>query len=211
MEKYTKYIQKIYILNLKTDELLINKLGYLVYDEYNFNSYLNILKLFKTNNFIKNNMDELEKTSYNIKIINNIYNKIGLLREFENIYNITPFELNFELKENIPINKLSNEKFTIYKKIFRSEKNQPINISELKAFYVQMFKNIVGGNIKIINKNIIKNEETRITRYEFDISLIKTYYEISIRKGNNHNYNYDLLKIFNIVKPNDYIKYSFIT
>jgi hypothetical protein len=35
------------------------------------------------------------------------------------------------------------------------------------------------------------------------------FYFLSIRKGDEHNYNYDLLKIFNIYKPNDYKKYCF--
>lgn len=58
---YEKYIEQIKILNLKPDELDIDKLGYLVYDEYNLNSYFNLLKLFKTDDYIDGKMDTQEK------------------------------------------------------------------------------------------------------------------------------------------------------
>ena len=85
---YEKYIERIMILNLKPDELDIDKLGYLVYDEYNLNSYFNLLKLFKTDDYIDEKMDDLNIKSYSVKIVNNVYNKIGLIRKFEKLFNI---------------------------------------------------------------------------------------------------------------------------
>ena len=56
---YEKYIERINILNLIPDEFDINNFGYLVYDEYNLNSYFNLLKLFKTNQYIDSKIDDL--------------------------------------------------------------------------------------------------------------------------------------------------------
>lgn len=205
---YEKYIEWIKILNLKSDELDIDKLGYLVYDEYNLNSYFNLLKLFKTNDYIDEKMDNLNIKSYSVKIVNNVYNKIALLRKFEKIFNIQPFDFDFKLDEN-DINKFTDSEFIKYKKIFRSEKKNPTKLNDLKIFYKQMIENITGNNLNIITQKRILVEDKKIRKYYIDEKNIQKFYFLSIRNGNEHNYNYDLLKIFNIDKPNDYKKYCF--
>jgi hypothetical protein len=211
IDGYEKYIERINILNLKPDELDIDNLGYLIYDEYNLNSYFNLLKLFKTYEYINDKMDDLNIKSYSVKIVNNVYNKIGLLRKFEKLFNIQPFDFNFKLDEN-DISKLTDSEFIKYKKIFRSEKKKPAKLNDLKIFYKQMIENITGNNLNIIIKD--KNKKVNgVKTYQYFINenLIKQFYFISVRNGEEHyyNYDYDLLKIFNIDKPNDYKKYCF--
>lgn len=207
---YEKYIERIKILNLKPDELDIDKFGYLVYDEYNLNSYFNLLKLFKTNDYIDEKMDDLNIKSYSVKMVNNVYNKIGLIRKFEKLFNIQPFNFDFKLENDEDINKLIDSEFIKYKKIFRSEKKKPAKLNDLKIFYKQMIENITGNNLDIIIKD--KNKKVngvKTYKYFTNINLIKQFYFLSIRNGDEHNYNYDLLKMFNINKPNDYKKYCF--
>jgi hypothetical protein len=207
---YEKYIEQIKILNLKPDELDIDKLGYLVYDEYNLNSYFNLLKLFKTDDYINDKMDDLNIKSYSVKMVNNVYNKIGLLRKFEKIFNIRPFDFDFILENDGDINKLTDSEFIKYKKIFRSEKKKPAKLNDFKIFYKQMIENITGNNLNIIIKD--KNKKVNgVKTYQYftNINLVKEFYFLSIRNGEEHNYNYDLLKMFNINKPIDYKKYCF--
>jgi hypothetical protein len=137
IEGYEKYVERINILSLKPDELDIDKFGYLVYDEYNLNSYFNLLKLFKTDEYINSKIDDLNISSYSVKMINNVHNKIYLLRKFEKLFNIQPFDFNFKLDDN-DISKLTDSEFIKYKKIFRSEKNKPTKLNDLKIFYKQM-------------------------------------------------------------------------
>ncbi len=206
---YEKYIERINILNIKQNELDIDNLGYLVYDEYNLNSYFNLLKLFKTDEYIDEKMDDLNIKSYSIKMVNNVYNKIGLLRKFEKIFNIQPFDFDFKLDEN-DICKFTDSEFIKYKKIFRSEKKKPAKLNDLKIFYKQMIENITGNNFDIIIKDKNKKiEDKRTIKYSINEDLINNFYYISMRNGEEHNYNYDLLKTFNINKPNDYNKYCF--
>ena len=95
------------------DELTLDKFGYLVMDEFEFKSYFNILKLFKTNEYIISNIDDLKKSSYENKILNNIHNKIFLLRQYEKIFNITPFDLNFNVEQyNIDSQENLSHKFS---------------------------------------------------------------------------------------------------
>jgi len=207
---YDKYIERINILNLKPDELDIDKLGYLVYDEYNLNSYFNLLKLFKTDDYIDEKIDDLNIKSYSVKIVNNVYNKIGLIRKFEKLFNIQPFDFDFILENDGDINKLTDCEFIKYKKIFRSEKKKPAKLNDLKIFYKQMIENITGNNLNVIIKDKNKKvDNKRTVKYCMNEILINNFYSLSIRNGEEHNYNYDLLKIFNIDKPNDYKKFCF--
>ncbi len=206
---YEKYIERINILNLKSDELDINKFGYLIYDEHDLNSYFNLLKLFKTNEFINSKIDDLNVKSYSVKIINNVYNKIFLLRNYEKLFNIQPFDFDFKFENNNDINKLTDSEFNKYKKIFRSDKKKPNKYNELRNFYKQMIENILGQHLNFFFSKKVKINSKVITKYYFNYDLINSFYDLSIRNTNDHNYNYDLLKIFNINKPFDYNNYCF--
>lgn len=153
---------------------------------------------------------DLNIKSYSVKMVNNVYNKIGLIRKFEKLFNIQPFDFDFILENEGDINKLTDSEFIKYKKIFRSEKKKPAKLNDFKIFYKQMIENITGNNLDIIIKD--KNKKVNgVKTYQYftNINLIKQFYFLSIRNGDEHNYNYDLLKIFNINKPNDYKKYCF--
>ena len=207
---YEKYIERIKILNLKTDELDIKNLGYLIYDEHNLNSYFNLLKLFKTDEFINDKMDDLNIKSYSVKVINNVYNKIGLLRKFEKNFNIQPFDFDFKLENNDEINKLTECEYIKYKKIFRSDKKKPTKLNDLKIFYKQMIENIAGNNLNIIIKDKNKKiDNKRTIKYCINENLIYIFYSISMRNGDEHYYDYNLFKKFNVYKPNNYKKYCF--
>ena len=142
-------------------------------------------------------------------MVNNVYNKIGLLRKFDKIFNIKPFDFDFKLDEN-DICKFTDSEFIKYKKIFRSDKKKPAKLNDLKIFYKQMIENITGNNFDIIIKDKNKKiEDKRTIKYSINENLINNFYYISMRNGEEHNYNYDLLKTFNINKPNYYNKYCF--
>jgi hypothetical protein len=87
---FSKYIDKVNLLNLTPDELDMDKFGRLIFDDLYLISYFNFLKLFKTDEFINSKMDDLNNTSFSIKIINNVCNKIGLLRHLEKLYFSVP-------------------------------------------------------------------------------------------------------------------------
>lgn len=152
---------------------------------------------------------DLNIKSYSVKMVNNVYNKIGLIRKFEKLFNIQPFDFDFILENEGDVNKLTDSEFIKYKKIFRSEKKKPAKTNDLKIFYKQMIENITGNNLNIIIKSRIRVNNKQIFKYIINDKNIQKFYFLSIRNGEEHNYNYDLLKIFNIDKPNDYKKYCF--
>lgn len=203
---YKNYLERLKTLPLSNDELLLDIFGKLVMDEHEYKSYFNILKLFKTNDYINTHIDDLKKTSFENKIINNIYNKIFLLRQFESLFNITPFDLNFGIDE-LNIDKFTDDNFKLYAFVFRSnKKTKPKTVTSIRAFYAQMIKNIAGINIIKSSQN--QKDGIRIRKYFLDDDIIKKYYNLSIRCDNELNYDYDLFKYFNI-KKNNINKYYF--
>jgi hypothetical protein len=203
---YKNYLERLKTLPLSNDELLLDKFGKLVIDEHEYKSYFNILKLFKTNDYINAHIDDLKKTSFENKIINNIHNKIFLLRQFESLFNITPFNLNFNINESY-IDKFTDDNFKLYAFVFRSKKKtKPKTEISIRAFYTQIIKNIVGINIIKSSQN--QKDGIRIRKYFLDDDIIKKYYNLSIRCDNELNYDYDLLKYFNI-KKNNINEYNF--
>lgn len=100
------------------------------------------------------------------------------------------------------MNLLNIKKFLEVRKI-------PAKYNELRTFYKQMIDNISGLKLNLIFSKKVKINGSVITKYNFNNNLIKNFYEISVRNGKEHNYNFDLLKIFNIDKPIDYKKYCF--
>jgi len=193
---YKNYLARLKILPLNFDELTLDKFGNLIMDEFEFKSYFNILKLFKTNEYIISNIDDLKKSSYENKILNNIYNKIFLLRQYEKIFNITPFDLNFNISQSIlKEDKFTDDDFKLYAFVFRSyKKTKPNSISYIRAFYTQMIKNIVGCDI--IKSSQPQKDGIREREYKLNKDIIIKYYNLSIKTNNELNYDYDLLKFF---------------
>ena len=97
--------------------------------------------------------------------------------------------------------------FKLYAFVFRSDKKtKPNNISSIKAFYTQMIKNIIG--INIIKSSQPQKDGIRERKYNLDCDIIKKYYNLSIRTNNELNYDYELLKLFDIEKSNS-VQYKF--
>ena len=69
-----------------------------------------------------------------------------------------------------------------------------------------MIKNIVG--INIIKSSQPQKDGIREREYKWNKDIIIKYYNLSIRTNNELNYNYDLLKYFDIIKSNS-VEYKF--
>ena len=87
------------------------------------------------------------------------------MRNFEKIFNIKPFDFNFFTSD---FDKLTDFDFIKYKKIFRTNKNKPNTINDLKIFYKQMIENITGNNLNIFIKKRHFVDGKKIITYTFD-------------------------------------------
>lgn len=191
---YKKMVDRKEFLKISDNEL--NEYSFLISDEYNYNSYFNFMKAFKTTAAINSQSAYNKNNNMDIKLLNETNNKIKLLRNFEKESNIKPFDINFSDNNNFNIN---DENYKHIKDIFRITKNKPKNNNELKKIYVGMLKNIFGS-LNIIKSDRLQIKNKREYVYSFDNELINKLFNVAF-KGNNNSFDDALLKSVDISKP----------
>jgi len=191
---------------LKLEDNQLEDYKFLLNDEFNYNSYFNFLKAFKTNKVISEQLINNKQNNMNVKLLNSTNNKIILLRKFEKDNNIAPFDINFEKNDDINVN-LSDEKFRHVQDIFRISKSKPTDKNGLKKLYIGMLKNIFGTLEIIKSKRFKTKERKEIITYTFNNDLIDKLFKLAF-KSNKSCFDDQLLTTINIKKPIDKIEKS---
>ena len=99
----------------------------------------------KNDNYI-NTRYQIEKNTYDIKAIDSKYNKLKLLRKFENYYDINKLDVEFD-KSKYEFMPLPNDMNNLFKKVFRTRMKTPNNWNDIKKIYVHSIKNITSHDI----------------------------------------------------------------
>ena len=152
--EYKKYLDKIEYLNIEEHELY--EYEFLISNEYNYNCFFSFMKMFWKTEYLKEKLHS--SNNINVKKLDDVSNKILLLRKFEKDNNITPFDINF-LSENVKLNIKDNE-YKYLQTVFRMEKNKPSNKNELQIVYIGILRNIFG-NLDVINSKKTKTKERK--------------------------------------------------
>ena len=197
-KKFESLNNNIEILNI--DESEIKDFMFILSNEKLMEDYLNFICLFKTDEYIRIRNISSAFSTFSIKNIDLIYNKVKLFREFQKRYNIENLSLNWDNKE-FDFDKLTNKEFENYKYSFRTEKSKPSTVKQLKEFYVQMISHI-GGDLDIISKKKKQINNVRQLHYEFNTKEIQSIFEL-VNKGMNNEsklnrFDLDLLKQFGV-------------
>jgi hypothetical protein len=139
-----------------------------------------------------------------VKKLDDIENKILLLRQFERDNNIKPLDINF-IEEGVKIN-IDSNKFKLIKDIFRMSKKLPATNDELKKVYVGMIRHIFNSLEVILatRKTNIKNKNEKITNYFFNETLINQLFNL-VFKLRIKNLDEILLKNVLVKMPINYI------
>ena len=120
------------------------------------------MRLFKDEKYIDKKLIETIDNNFDCRVLNNIYNKIKLIKTIQSKYDINDFNVN----NNYENNKLTNNEYMLIKNTFRMSRSIPTNNGELILMYVTMIKNICGPEI-IQSKQIQTNNE-RIMVYKYN-------------------------------------------
>ena len=197
--KYSNINNNLTLLNITNDEDIKNY-SFIIQNEFLIRNYFNVLTLFKTKLYIFNKLKSLNVSSYKIKYFDSIYNKVNLIRNLETKYNIKPFDLTFT---DILYCDMTDEEFLVYKQVFRSEKNKPKDIKDIKLFYIQFINNICG-EIDIISNITIRKDKKRIKEFKMNEAEIQKIFELAkFNVESFKNFDEDLLKLFNIGIPKE--------
>ena len=160
------------------------------YNIFIYSHYFNFIILIHNDD--KNDIDvsTLYNSSYTIKEIKTVENKINIVKKLYLTHNIEYLSLDkFDTIEKIYI--MDDEYYNVIKPIFRTTIDKPINKDEFKKMIFKILKNLVG-NTKIIeseNKTDSKDKNKNINFYFWNKDNIKFYIDLYKK------YNDDLINI----------------
>ncbi len=67
------------------------------------NDHMNIIRMLKSDEYIKNKLIKINEQNQKIKVIDNVYNKISILRKLEQSLFLKPLQINYSLDSKIDI------------------------------------------------------------------------------------------------------------
>ena len=146
-EKYKNITSNINYYNLfnKSNEVLEEYKEYIL-NNHKKEEYKNIIEILKSDTYINICYQREKNNTYDIKAIDSKYNKLKLLRKFENFYDINKLDVGFDKSEYdfIP---LPSDMNNLFKKVFRTKMKTPNNWNDIKKLYVHIIKNITSHDI----------------------------------------------------------------
>jgi hypothetical protein len=171
---YEKINERVKLLNLpKNNKEILIKYKEQITDPYKLAKHYNIIRLFKNDKYIDDKFQEAINNNFECKTINNIYNKIKIIKNIKTKYNI----IDFCVSKNYENNPLKDDEYNFIKNIFRISRNIPQNNDELILMYVTIIKNICGSEI-IVSKQIQHKNERKM-KYCYNYKYIQFHYELA--------------------------------
>ena len=64
---------------------------------------MNIIRMLKSDEYIKNKLIKINEQNQKIKVIDNVYNKISILRKIQQSLFLKPLQVNYSLDNKIDI------------------------------------------------------------------------------------------------------------
>ena len=160
-----KKVEILKIPNDEKDELI--KYKNIITDDFKFKEYLKFLKTMKTNEYIKEKINEDDFKNMKVITNNSEYKKIFVFRNIlkdvlknDNIYNIE-----YPATEDIKI-KLDDDKTFLIKHLVRTKKNSPKNMKEFKQLHITILKQITFNDI--IESKQIKEKQVQKRQYKLN-------------------------------------------
>jgi len=185
-EKFKVILERIDLLNLpiNNDETLTQYKEYLL-NPHKLTMHLNIIRFFKTDQYIQNKLAIVNEKNFKVKHFDNIYNKISIFRNLQNKFNLTLDMLNYTNNDEVNI---TEPEWEHIKKIFRYTKEKPKTLLEFKPVYIQMIKSIT--DTKIIDSKQERHNGNKMNMYKFNSEFLKEHINLNMI-SNSKCFGYD--------------------
>ena len=190
-EKYDQINANLKYLKLRNaDDLKMYK--DIIIDKYLIEEHDNIIRLFKTDEFIKQKLTQFINTAYDGSVIMCVFNKIKLIRQIERDYNIQLFNLPNICRDI----EMADEFYKQIKTVFKTTKGKPTNMNDLVKLYVGLIRNIAGGTLMKSKKLNTKAQRDNIV-YSLDLKVLHYHLELNSLKNKQMK---DFIDVLNIDK-----------
>lgn len=174
LERMEKYVEQETTKNVVNVELL-EKYKNEIMDKYVLQDHLNIIRLLKTDDYIKGKLIAAKESSYDIKNMTMIYSKVKAVRDLEKKYKIQPLEVDYTMFGDI---NMDDNEYRYIRNIFRITRDKPKTYSELRSIYISMIRNITTGDL-ITGKQSMKKETRKQMMYSIDEKTIQHHLELN--------------------------------
>ena len=170
---------------LKDDEIQTYKS--ILTDKFIKQHYSNFIKLIETNDKHSQNILLLNNSSYTIKELQTIDNKVNIIKILYSRHNIKYLSLdNFHTIDKINIT--DDEYYSVIKPIFRIAKNKPTSNEQFKIFIVGILRNLIG-NLDIIDTERDTCKNNRNYNYIWNHIIINHYIYLYKKYNDVLNFN----------------------
>lgn len=201
LKNYEMFNDRLKLLKITTREDA-EKYSIFIEDDYALKNFFNLVNLFKDDDYINTKFEDIGKKSMDVKMINNKYSKLKLLKMFETHYKINRF--NFDINTVNIDKEISNEFKIMYEEIFSKQKKQSFTTKQnIIQIYVKIIKNICG-DIPIIKSTKKQINNVRTYVYEIDNECANNIMKLA-KIGNItlYGFNLDLVKSITNIIPDE--------
>jgi hypothetical protein len=196
--KFETINNNVKVLNLPNNKDVLTKYKEYLMNPFKLNDHMNIIRLLKSDEYIKNKLNKINEQNQKIKVIDNVYNKISILRKLEKSLFLKPLQVNYSLDSKIDI---VDKEWTLIKKLFRKNKDKPENMTEFKPLYISMIKNICNSDIICDSRERDGKKQIRV--YNLNHQYILE--QIELNKYSNPktlNFDHHFIELFKIEPVN---------
>jgi hypothetical protein len=174
-EKYDSFNRHIDFLQIPKDNETLEKYKNEIMDKYVLQDHLNIIRLLKTDDYIKGKLIAAKESSYDIKNMTMIYSKVKAIRDLEKKYKIQPLEVDYTMFGDI---NMDDNEYRYIRNVFRITRDKPKTYNELRSIYISMIRNITTGDL-ITGKQSMKKETRKQMLYSIDEKTIQHHLELN--------------------------------
>jgi hypothetical protein len=201
---FDKYEKKRKILNINKEELKNNEvIGKYIINDSDFLNHINGVKIFYTDEKLKNDLKNKSKVDFAVNMMNNIEKKIIILREIEKVSDINMYNIDKQkerYKEKVTI---KEELIKQYKEIYR-DRSKEIKIGTVEDVCKLIYKTYNKLYPKMIDKNRKYEKNKNYYEYKINKETVKEIYDIWKHRFNIRNVDKILLEYLD----EDYEKYE---
>ena len=93
--KFENINNNIKVLSLPKNKDVLTKYKDYLMNPFKLNDHMKLIRMLKSDEYIKNKLIKINEQNQKIKVIDNVYNKISILRKLEQSLFLKPLQVNY--------------------------------------------------------------------------------------------------------------------
>ena len=173
----------------------LTKYREIILNKYRIKEHDAIIRLLKTKEHSKAQLDDLRFKSTDVKVLTNRYHQMKLLRKLEEQYGMTIYNINQKFEGAFT---MDDAKFKLIKHMFNSVRRKPESFKGYRMMYASLVKSITCKDI-LQSKRSKAKADRDVMNYVLTSNLIRTHLELNgIKNQRRRGFSSDAVQTFGI-------------